>query len=221
MTGCCLNFKVQPIFFIVLLQIYQSMALADQPFKLGVEQKNYQEQESSYSYPAAQMATPTYQGKAIQSNSSSLSTQTIKKPSLKASVQTNIALPPAFLGTWIVQGKRTNVEALPEFQQGAQAAFALNNSQLWAINGDPVSGYKLASNTGVETQLIVDRVEGTTAFIRYQHPVGNTMAQEAIVMSLEPGGAQFNGLERIAIVKQGLNQPRAKVTYQLLGNRQR
>ncbi|MGH9554162.1 MAG: hypothetical protein ACRD3W_32590, partial [Terriglobales bacterium] len=64
-------------------------------------------------------------------------------------------------------------------------------------------------------------VEGGTAFIRYQHPISKTMAQEAIVMSLVPGGIQFNGLERISIVKEGMAQPRAKVTYQLMGSRQR
>ncbi len=38
-------------------------------------------------------------------------------------------------------------------------------------------------------------------------------------MSLVPGGAQFNGLERVSISKQG--QVRAKVTYQLVGRRGR
>ncbi|HMP51824.1 MAG TPA: hypothetical protein PKD05_09740, partial [Candidatus Melainabacteria bacterium] len=68
--------------------------------------------------------------------------------------------------------------------------------------------------------LFVNKVQGNTAFIRYGHPIKNTMAQEAIVMELSPDGKRFKGLERITIVKQG-EPPRAKVTYQLVGQRRR
>ncbi len=46
------------------------------------------------------------------------------------------------------------------------------------------------------------------------------MAQEAVVLELQNGGMSFQGLERISIVKEGEPQPRAKVTYQLYGQRQ-
>lgn len=118
-----------------------------------------------------------------------------------------------------MQGERTKVEALPEFQAGAEQAFQMRTSNVWNIGGNPSAGYSMSNDAGVNTALVVDKVEGNTAFIRYQHPVGNTMAQEAIVMSLVPGGAQFNGLERVSIVKQGMPQPRAKVTYRLVGRR--
>jgi hypothetical protein len=75
------------------------------------------------------------------------------------------------------------------------------------------------SNGDMSTPIFVDKVQGGTAFIRYQHPIKNTMAQEAIVLSLDQNGAVFNGLERISINKEG--QTRAKVTYQLNGSRMR
>jgi beta-glucanase (GH16 family) len=123
------------------------------------------------------------------------------------------------MGSWRVQGQRSKVEAMPEFQAGAEQAFSLNTNNTWNIGGQPGS-YSM-SNGEMSTPLWVDKVEGGTAFIRYQHQVGKTMAQEAIVLSLIPGGAQFNGLERISIVKEGMAQPRAKVTYQLNGSRMR
>lgn len=216
----------------LLLGALAAKALADEPFKLNVEQKNYRQDNSGYSeYPAA-VAVPIpsqpVRGRAIHTQRPTpppakpvQAPPQPRTPVLNGGVQQSVSLPPAFLGVWNVQGQRVKVEAMPEFQQGAEQAFAMNNSQLWTISGSPDSGYTLGSNTGVETQLVVDRVQGTTAFIRYQHPVGKTIAQEAIVMSLGQGGAQFTGLERISIVKQGLPTPRAKVTYQLVGHRQR
>jgi len=73
----------------------------------------------------------------------------------------------------------------------------------------------------VSTTLTIYKVMNNQAFIRYQHPIGKTMAQEAIVMELQNGGASFQGLERISIIKDGQQPPRAKVTYQLYGQRQR
>ncbi|CAN5576053.1 hypothetical protein BH10CYA1_BH10CYA1_22040 [soil metagenome] len=130
-----------------------------------------------------------------------------------------VALPQGFMGAWRVQGQRQKVEAMPEFQAGAEQAFGLNTNNTWNINGQPGS-YSM-SNGDMSTPIFVDKVQGGTAFIRYQHPVGKTMAQEAIVLSLDQNGAVFNGLERISIVKEGLAQPRAKVTYQLNGSRMR
>lgn len=201
------------------------VALANEPFKLGVEEKNYlQDGGLSYpAYPAPQTipARPGLSGRALQSNILPNNRHAEARAPLPASVQTSVALPPAFLGVWMVQGQRLKVEALPEFQESAEQAFTLNNSQFWTISGSPATGYSLGSNTGIETPLIVDKVQGMEAFIRYQHPIGHTVAQEAIVMQMVAGGAQFNGLERVSIVKQGLPGPRAKVTYQLVGRRQR
>ena len=76
----------------------------------------------------------------------------------------------------------------------------------------------LNNDQGVSTSLLVQST-GDTAILRYQHPIKNTVAQEAVVMQLLPGGASFNGIERISIVKQG-EGVRAKVEYNLLGRRQ-
>jgi hypothetical protein len=213
------------ILLILLLSSLTASAVLADPYKLGVEEKNYIEGDGYSSYPAPQMVNPPPMRAGAASNSlqggaSNFAPPARPRPPMAASVQ-RVVLPPAFLGAWFVQGERTKVDAQPEFQEGAERAFAMNNNQVWTIRGNPTSGYTLGSNTGIETALIVDKVKGTTAFIRYQHPVGNTMAQEAIVMNVMEGGAQFQGLERISIVKQGLPQPRAKVTYQLLGQRQR
>ncbi len=79
-------------------------------------------------------------------------------------------------------------------------------------------------NGELSTALIVDRVgPDGTAFIRYAHPMGRsgaTSAQEAIVLTLQNGGMRFSGLERVSIVKNG-GPPRAKITYELMGQRQR
>ena len=118
-----------------------------------------------------------------------------------------------------MQGNRTQVEAMnPQFQQQASNAFAMNTNNTWTISGDPQHGYSIGSDTGIQFQLWVDKVEGGAAFVRYQHPINNTMAQEAIVMQLDNGGVMFTGLERVTIVKQG-EGPRCKVTYQLVGHR--
>lgn len=214
---------------LALIVLPGAQVFADEPFRLNVEQKNYTQGESGYEYPAPQMVQPTQpiRGRAIHTQPHTAPPPpqqphaAAKPPVLNGGVQASVSLPPAFLGVWNVQGQRTKVEAMPEFQEGAERAFAMSNTQIWTINGNPESGYTLGSNTGVQTPLVVDKVQGTTAFIRYQHPIGNTVAQEAIVMSLGQGGAQFSGLERVSIVKQGLPQPRAKVTYQLVGQRQR
>ncbi len=101
-----------------------------------------------------------------------------RRPMINAGVQQRVVLPASFLGAWNVQGQRTKVEALPEFQAGAEAVFAPNTSNVWNIGGDPNSGYSMSNDQGVSTQLVVDKVEGNTAFIRYQHPIKNTVAGE-------------------------------------------
>jgi len=202
----------------------QTPVFAQEPYKLGVQENVPGQPNNSYSYPAPQMIpipaapatkipkkTPQYNGNAVNNT---------KGPEAFSANVTRVALPPAFLGSWQVHGERTAVEAMPEFQAAAERSFAMSNDQTWNISGNQGGGYTLGSNTGISTTLYVDKVQGSTAFVRYQHPVGNTMAQEAIVMSLGAGGLQFDGLERISIVKQGLPQPRAKVTYRLNGMRQ-
>lgn len=127
-------------------------------------------------------------------------------------------LPPQFLGRWQVLGSRSNVEALPQYQAGMDGIFSMTTSNVWNIQGSPEQGYMLNTDTGVSTPLTVE-TQGNTAILRYQHPIKNTVAQEALVMQLGPGGMQFDGLERISIVKQG-EGTRAKVTYKLVGHRQ-
>ncbi|MBI4533485.1 MAG: hypothetical protein HY711_06010 [Candidatus Melainabacteria bacterium] len=207
---------------------------AAEPFKLGVEEKGYvqsQPVQGYADYPAYPTPPMTPQqgrsgsyapmsGRAATSAPLSGSAAATTRPPIQAGI-TRVALPPPFLGVWNVQGQRIKVEAQPEFQAGAERSFAINTQNIWEIIGEPNAGYTMGSSTGIRTQLVVDKVQGNTAFIRYQHPVGNTMAQEAIVMTLVPGGVQFNGLERISIVKPNQAQPRARVTYQLVGQRQR
>ncbi len=204
----------------ILAPALTTMVMAAEPFKLGVQEKGYLQQQpldGSASYPAPQMIpqTPT------AGTSAPLRGGATAAPPRPLQAGVSVQLPPQFLGAWLVRGQRVKVEAQPEFQAGAEQAFQVGTSNVWQISGSPSSGYTMGSDTGIKTQLVVDKVQDNTAFIRYQHAIGKTMAQEAIVMSLQPGGAQFNGLERVSIVKEGLAQPRARVTYQLTGTRQR
>ncbi len=214
---------------LVNLVAFPQASSAD-PFKLGAEQKQFNEGGSYPAYPQyptpQAMPAPRPMNAGVREdvrprppmNAGVQQDDTPRRPPIKLQAQ-RVVLPASFLGAWNVQGQRTKVEALPEFQAGAEAVFAPNTSNVWNIGGDPNSGYSMSNDQGVSTQLVVDKVEGNTAFIRYQHPIKNTVAGEAIVMSLVPGGAQFNGLERVSITKQG--QVRAKVTYQLVGRRGR
>ena len=218
--------KISTLAIGLLLVPASSLAvLADQPLQGGVEQKQQMDtmEGGASSYPAPQMVPiPAKQAPMPHHKPLKAAVQDNQAPPPSRPLQatiTKVALPWGFMGAWHVQGQRTKVDALPEFAEGAQKVFALNTDNTWNINGSPGS-YSM-SNGGMSTQLVVDKVEGGTAFIRYQHPINNTVAQEAIVMSLTPGGAQFNGLERISIIKNGQQPPRAKVTYQLVGQRLR
>ena len=124
------------------------------------------------------------------------------------------------MGAWAVSGKLTGIDALPQFQQGVGKLFQQQTQNTWRISGDGQQGYQISSDTGASFPLIIYKASKNTAMVRYQHPTYNTMSQEAIVMQLENGGATFQGLERISIVKDGQQPPRAKVTYQLFGQRQ-
>jgi hypothetical protein len=199
------------------------------PLQGGVsDSQTIQGPGGSYDYPApvsVQMQPPPVQLHVNQDNQRMvpqqprMAPQPPPRPPMQLRTQTTVALPQGYLGVWHVAGRRKNVDAQPEFQAAAQQAFSPATDNTWQITGSPGS-YSMG-NGQMSTQLWVDRVgPDGTAFIRYQHQVGKTMAQEAIVMSLAPGGAQFSGLERISIVKDG-GPPRAKVTYELMGQRQR
>ncbi len=182
--------------------------------------------------PAASYPTPRYvQDKAPPERT------IIKKPSatikgdpkkdktntIKGNVSTQKTpskgyLPPQFLGVWQVNGSRNAIEAQPQFQAGVSNIFSATTSNTWRIQGNKSKGYILSTDTGVQTQLTVESRDDT-AILRYQHPINKTIAQEALVMKLLPGGAQFDGLESISIVKPN-EPPRAKVTYKLIGRRQ-
>ncbi|MBZ0185529.1 MAG: hypothetical protein K8F91_04690 [Candidatus Obscuribacterales bacterium] len=193
-----------------------SPVLAD-PFKLGVEQKGYVQDpyQGEAAYPEPEYVQPT---QPLQGN---VQARPPKALSAGAMTQKSVPLPAGFLGTWLVDGQRTKVEAQnPAFQQGAAQAFATQTRNTWTIGGNPGKGYTFTNDMGVKSSIFIQDVKGDTAFIKYQHPVKNTMAQEAVVMSLQAGGARFSGLERISIVKQG-EGVRAKVTYQLSGQRKR
>jgi len=210
-------------------QLASPPASQGDPLQGGIEEKGMIDQGysggASYAaprmIPQAPRQAPLQVRPPIQGGAQQSAPPPVRRPAPIQAQITKVALPQSFLGAWNVMGQRTKVEAMPEFQAGAEQAFAPNTQNVWEISGNPESGYQMGSNSGVQTQLIVDKVEGNTAFIRYQHPIGKTMAQEAIVMSLVAGGVQFNGLERVSIVKEGMAQPRAKVTYNLMGQRQR
>jgi len=205
-------------------------AIAD-PFKLGAEDSTTLPSQGTYQYPAPQMVAPArpmqanvqnnvQQNHVLQGGVGHQAPPPPPRAPMQLRTQTQVQLPPGYLGLWHVVGQRTNVDAQPEFQNDAERAFAVNTNNTWEISGSP-GNYQMG-NGSISTALVVDKVDASgAAFIRYQHPMGKTMAQEAIVMSLTNNGMQFNGLERISIIKEGIPQPRAKVTYQLMGQRQR
>jgi len=204
------------------------------PFQLGIEQKDFLAAPlppvQNYPRPMMQQ-TPNYgpvppmQGNAQQQglnggvqqgppgNMQMMNPQSAQPQSQQG------YLPPQFLGRWLVNGTRSKVEALPQYQSGMDSIFSMQTQNIWTIQGSPQQGYTLGSDQGVQTSLMV-QTTGDTAILRYQHPIHNTIAQEAVVMQLMPGGATFNGLERISILKQGEPGPRAKVEYNLVGRRQ-
>lgn len=214
---------------------------AEGPFKLGAE-TNVQNEPPPAQAPASYAAYPTYtpppqpkpdkhppkpvkqpkrlEGGAMQVTQPPPVQQPAYQPPMQASIAAPGVLPGEFLGVWQVLGSRSAVNAAPQFQQGINNIFQATTADTWTIQGNPNQGYSLTSSTGVSTQISVDKVQGTTAFIRYQHPIKNTVAQEAIVMQLGPGGASFQGLEQIRIMKQGEPGPRCTVKYQLSGRRQ-
>lgn len=196
-------------------------AAAD-PFQLGVEQQQFMDSNpgsfsGSYGYPAPQAVptTPRLSAGATRQQPQ----QQRQTPTIQAGVQKQAVLPKGFMGAWRVMGNRTTVDAQPQYQNGIGQIFQQRTQNVWNIGGN-AGNYTLSTDQGVTTQLYVQKVVGNQAFIRYQHPISKTMAQEAIVLQLGDGGMTFEGLERISIVKEGEPQPRAKVTYQLMGQRQ-
>jgi hypothetical protein len=199
---------------------------------VGIDQEKFLESSGSYGYPSPQMMTPTTapmpkahpkklkaNAEMQQKHAQPLQGGTTNQAPLQANVQQSVALPPAFMGRWLVQGQRASVQAAnPEFQANAEAGFAGGTRNIWNISGNPGQGYNMSNDQGVSTALNIYKVSGNTAFIRYQHPMGKTMAREAIVMQLDGNGASFSGMEQISIVKD--NQTRATVKYQLAGQRQ-
>lgn len=206
-----------------------SQAHADEPFKLGVEQRTTIQPEPppgpppSYPKPSYIPAEPTSAAMPPVRTPKKIEGGVNERPQppLQATIAAPGVLPVDFLGVWRVMGSRSAVEALPQYQSGINNIFSATTANTWTISGNPQQGYSLSADTGASTQLVVDKVQGTTALLRYQHKINNTVAQEAVVMQLGPGGATFQGLERISIVKPGEPQPRCKVTYQLNGQRQR
>lgn len=215
-----------------------------QPFQLGVTQSDYVAPAASSvpkysSYPqfVAPVQQKPPQQKPLNAGVAKAAPPPVQRP-LNAGVartqppaqplQAGISAPPGvlpaeFLGQWQVMGSKSGLEALPQFREeiNRRNIFQATTANTWTIQGNPQQGYTITSDSGVSTQLFVDKVQNGTAFIRYQHQINNTFAQEAIVMQLNQGGRQFTGLERISIVKPGEPAPRCKVTYQLMGTRLR
>lgn len=195
------------------------------PLVGGVEAQKFIENSNSndYSYPAPTMMQPTPDS-VRPPRVQKAAVQQIQRPPqqkpMQAQVQQSVELPKGFMGAWLVQGQRTNMQALPQYQGSMGQFFQTGTRNVWNISGNPRAGYTLTTDQGVSTKLNIHKVAGNTAFILYQHPISKTMAKEAIVMELQNGGASFSGLERITIVKPDINEERAKVTYQLVGQRQ-
>lgn len=219
------------------LAIYSPQPASAEPFQLGVEQRgqgqNYAPVSSgAYYTPQAiqPIAQPVQQRPPMQGNASSGRMQggaqqnrpPAQRPPMQMGVQ-SVALPPAFMGSWLVIGQRSAVEAkTPEFQQQAAGAFQTNTRNIWNISGNPQQGYAMSNDMGVQTSLKIMKVAGQQAVIFYQHPMGKSgtvMAQEQIIMELQNGGANFSGFEKISINKQG-EGVRATVKYSLSGQRQ-
>lgn len=179
--------------------------------------ENVQGTSAVESYPMPQMMkqapAPVMQKMPAQHPIKAKATQNAP---LQVSATKSITLPAGFLGKWNVTGQRKSVEAGPEFKAAAEGAFAMQTNNVWNITGDAQSGYVIESSSGINTQIYVDKVGKGTAIIRYKHPIKNTEAEESVI--LQGGGNSFDGLERIAIVKQG-QPPRAKVEYTLHGSR--
>lgn len=236
------RYQVLLILALVSMSLSGIVAKADDVHKATIEQNEMLAPAQQYvpSYGAPKMVGPVPQHKHPQPMQPKLAKpaekppekhlkatatiENIKKPPLAkqnllkaAPVQVGV-LPAQFLGRWQVMGSRSNVEAQPQFQKGIDGIFAMTTTNTWTIQGSPEQGYMLSTDSGVTTPLSV-QTQGSTAILRYQHPIRNTVAQEALVMQLIPGGVQFDGMERITIIKQG-EPPRAKVTYKLIGHRQ-
>ncbi len=204
------------------------------PFQLGVEERGYIQEPSgnmSEQYPSPRFVeTPTYSGNVQKKKDkpapkkkppalqSGVTDNAPPRQVIQAGVRQDQVLPQGFMGAWLVSGLRKGIKAQPQFQAAIPTIFQEQTQDVWTITGSP-GGYAFSNNQGVKSAIYVDKVENGTAFIRYQHPIKNTMAKEAIVMQMVPGGMQFNGLERISIVKQGEPGPRAEVTYELMGRR--
>ena len=221
----------------ISLSLSQTAAWADDIHRGGIEETNIMPTEQYVpAYGAPKMVGPMVPHHALPPPKvpkppakpplKGTAVKEAPKPPAKPPAQPKTAplplkegvLPAQFLGRWQVMGSRTKVEAQPQFQSGLDSIFSMSTSNVWNIQGSPEQGYMLSTDSGVSTALMVQS-NGEQAILRYQHPVKNTVAQEALVMQLVPGGAQFDGLERITIVKQG-EPPRAKVTYKLMGHRQ-
>lgn len=218
------------------LAIYSPQPASAEPFQLGVEQRGQGQtyapaSSGGYYTPQAiqPIAQPMQQRPPIQGNANSGRIQggaqqnrpPAQRPPMQATVQAG-TLPPAFMGSWLVQGQRTKVQGkTPEFQQNAEQNIQVSTRNIWNISGNPQQGYKMSNDQGVQTPLQIRQVQGAKAIISYQHPVFNVMAQEMIIMELQNGGANFAGVERMTISKPGeQGPPRCTVTYSLSGQRQ-
>ena len=192
-----------------------------EPFKLGAERKEtISDPEGQYQYPApAAYPTQEYQGGAQQQAPIRANISTSKRPPLK--LEARKTLPPGLMGKWLVRGQLQSREgSQPQYQEAVPRIFRTNTQNVWTLKGNPKKGYFFSNEEGAKSPLFVEKATGNTAFIRYGHPVGNCVAQEAVVMQLSPDGMEFKGLEKITIGKKGENW-RMRAKYQLVGVRQR
>ena len=201
---------------------------AAEPFQLGVEQKdvipgdNFQGQAQ---YPKPVAVPDPYQTGGVQQQAPLRANINRQAPPQKKPLQIkatkSIPLPPGLMGKWLVRGNLVEAQgSQPKYQEALPRIMRANTQNVWTLSGNPQKGYFFSNDQGAKSALYVNKVEGNTAFIRYGHPVGNCVAQEAVVMQLSPDGMEFKALERITIVKKG-EMWRFKAKYQLVGVRQR
>lgn len=221
-------FKV--IFLSTILSCVSSVVLQSkanaEPFKLGVEQKNViPGQNLKEQYPMPVALPDPYQTGGVQKQAPMRARIQKKAPPkrkpIKARIGKSVPLPPGLMGRWLVRGKLQEAQgSKPQYREALRRIFRPNTQNVWTLSGNPQKGYYFSNAKGAKSALFVNKVQGNTAFIRYGHPIGKCVAQEAVVMQLSPNGMEFKGLERVTIVKKG-EQWRFKAKYQLVGVRQR
>jgi hypothetical protein len=160
----------------ILMLAAPGIASAD-PLQGGIEAQKFIENANSndYSYPAPTMMQPSpdsVRPARVQKAAIQQQQRPPQQRPIQAQVQQSVELPKGFMGAWVVQGQRSNMQALPQFQ--GSIGSVLPSKLAPATSGISLAihapGYTLTTDQGVSTKLNIHKVAGNTAFILYQHP---------------------------------------------------